>query len=1011
MVEIVVAIAENVEFAYERFFADKQSPKGVVRLLPTGDAALRCRKKLAACGSSLRMGCSVLTLNEWVDDRWELFGGGRAVVNDLHRRILMRRALERVGGFPLTPGSVDAFCQMAREGMGIPAFDDAVDGTVPDGCAISPTEQRMLDVVAGYRVLLRERGACERGEAMRSLAERDDIEWPDVLVEGFSTLNRAEASFFASLARRARVLFALETAAGSRFDVAAMVSSALRSFNADVREVDMRSPGVGANGGELCRLASSLYYPDAAHPVEATGCVHVLCPAGRYAQDSLLSQHIRGFEGSTLVACNDAALMFGRMAPWLTSENRTVEARYSRSLVDTEFGAAFSNALDLLASNDAAASEVVDTFLATDLALSSLFDISVLAAYAYDAKWRGNRLTDTEGILDDICDRAPDTAAPFVGSLECGRFGEALDVAEARYRGMGDVSETYRAEQLAAVACVRRVFEQAAMLDASLEEVRALLDGAKVSVHVVARSAAREDAACKDAAVGGAARKAATRKAAACEEAACEEAAHEDAAASISDPRDSVLVLSRQQAGCEEPLSFDQVVVCDLNAAEQSLRDDRTSIDELFSALGLDCGRSALFEARLCMLHLIRAARGGLTLVRTLHDADAEPSYPAVVFEDVVDCYRMRHADASELDKATALPAALLPFCDQRGEESLVQNLASGCNPRRKELLVGACDEISHELSDRVMVPLRLSPSAIEDYLDCPHRWFAARRLGLSEVDASFSAREKGSFVHSVLQRFYERFSYEFGCPKPTCDMLEQAEELLEGVFRSLLDAQSQLKPSENPLVPLGELEHRQVEAILLNLKRFIARDANMLPGFSPYRFEFSFGKDMPFEYAGIPLRGIIDRIDVDGKGRAVIVDYKNSLSDKYYLLPSKAEGFELPAKVQTLVYAQAVRRILGLDVVAALYVNTQCASASQPTICGAYDDSLFGKETLPGINSKRNALSYTGFASFHDLLDETERLVAVRLKELVAGNVSVRPRSESVCEFCPVLTCEGRAR
>ena len=47
-----------------------------------------------------------------------------------------------------------------------------------------------------------------------------------------------------------------------------------------------------------------------------------------------------------------------------------------------------------------------------------------------------------------------------------------------------------------------------------------------------------------------------------------------------------------------------------------------------------------------------------------------------------------------------------------------------------------------------------------------------------------------------------------------------------------------------------------------------------------------------------------------------MVIDYKGSLSADYE--PFATEG-RPPAKVQTLVYAQVVKRLLGLDVVGAL--------------------------------------------------------------------------------------------
>ena len=990
---IVVALsdcaAQTCEQLAQELIRDEGGRKGVVWLSSDSERVLDRRKVLSAA-SPLRLGCSVLSLAEWVDDRWELFGDGRAVVNSVQRKLLMRQVLAHAGTFSSTAGTVDALCQMVQQGFGVPAFVEAMDGIVPDGCALSDTEKCMVQVAEEYGRLLREHGLCERGEAMRLLATQERIVWPAVVCEGFTSLSRDEAVFFAALSQRVQVFFVAETALGSRFDAGEALASALQAVDAQVERMDYRDCAACAvDADELGQLAAALYYPDPLKPVQAQGAVRALLPAGRYAAPALLADCLRATEGTVLVSCNDPAAVFEELAARLSPQGVSVEACYTRPFADTDFGAAFLNCTEILNGGEPGGREL-NTFQATDFALSVLTDMRLFTSYYYDAKWRGNRLTNREGVLDDLCDRAPEVAAPFVGSLENDRLDEAFQVAEARYRALGGVGEAFRAEQLAAVHCARRIFEQADQLGSPLGDVLPLLERANVTVRIAAQSGA--DAQTGFVGLAQADGVASVRA----------------GGATAGNPHTHVLVLSQDRAAQSQPLSFDCVVVCNLNSSEQSLKENRTSVDELFAHLGIEVSRSLLFEARARMLRLVRAARKQLVLARALHNEEADPAYPAVVFEDVTDCYRTRHADASELDKATSLPPSLLPYAVQRGEELLLENLSSRCESCLHVLPVGSSDKVSPEVRSLVM-PSRLSASAIEEYLDCPHKWFASRRLRLNELDASFSAREKGSFIHSVLKCFYERFKEEYGFAKPAPDMLPQAEALLERVFEDQLAQQPTVRIEENPLIPLTETERRQVDAMLLHLKGFLVRDARFLSGFSPRHFEFSFGKETPFEYAGISLVGSIDRVDVDAEGRAVVVDYKSSLSSRYCLLPANAVGFELPAKVQTLIYAQVVRRVLGLDVVGALYVNTQNPGSAQPKACGAYSDFLLGPEDVLGASAKRNALSQAGFATFNDLLDETERLIADRLAALAAGDVSVRPGSKESCTFCPVLSCEGR--
>ena len=204
-----------------------------------------------------------------------------------------------------------------------------------------------------------------------------------------------------------------------------------------------------------------------------------------------------------------------------------------------------------------------------------------------------------------------------------------------------------------------------------------------------------------------------------------------------------------------------------------------------------------------------------------------------------------------------------------------------------------------------------------------------------------------------------------------------------------------------------------QVRELAGLVEDFAAGDADFLPGFTPRYAEWEFGGARPVVYAGHALRGSIDRIDVDEKGRAVIVDYKGGIgsgaSAPYLLVPKGSEeheGFVLPGKVQALMYAQIARRELGLDVVGAVYANY-----SKGTAAGAVDAAVVDPACarMEGPARQRSCLSRTPFASFGELLDEVEARVAAALERLTAGDIAAAPTTSDACAHCPVTVCDKR--
>ena len=80
---------------------------------------------------------------------------------------------------------------------------------------------------------------------------------------------------------------------------------------------------------------------------------------------------------------------------------------------------------------------------------------------------------------------------------------------------------------------------------------------------------------------------------------------------------------------------------------------------------------------------------------------------------------------------------------------------------------------------------------------------------------------------------------------------------------------------TEGPLVPLSPVEERQAAEILPQLEGVLAYESEALAPFAPRYLEFAFN-ELQVEYAGWPLGGRIDRVDVDAENRAVVIDYKH---------------------------------------------------------------------------------------------------------------------------------------
>lgn len=202
------------------------------------------------------------------------------------------------------------------------------------------------------------------------------------------------------------------------------------------------------------------------------------------------------------------------------------------------------------------------------------------------------------------------------------------------------------------------------------------------------------------------------------------------------------------------------------------------------------------------------------------------------------------------------------------------------------------------------MEQLRLSPSRINDFNNCP-QLYKYRAIDQLPEPPSIDA-ERGKLIHSVLEDLFE----------------EKMED------RNLATALDLLpKAWQEHLVSQPELAH-----LVLDEKEWMDRASSLLSSYftleNPANFESTFRelhleKDMSEE---IYLHGYVDRLDIAPTGEVRIVDYKTGKSPK----PGWEEKALFQLRVYALLYWQnhgVLPRLLKL-----IYLGDQKVVESSPT-------------------------------------------------------------------------------
>ena len=990
-----------------------------VLLAPTFAELDLCRHDAAEAGISL--GIDYKTPTSWLRSLWELLGDGRDFVDNLQRQMLFSDMVTRLDDADLQPlsrsqGTVRMLARMARDVL------PGVAGTTAErcrgnNCQLEPksdAEARVFELLRAYAGGLDRRDMvepCEAADIMAgALADNLPACTRAVCVRGITSFTHGLLELLSAVANNGGevvVLLAREQAA-MREELAAAFDARGLLFEAAPLEED------AVASDAACRTAAQPAFIEVAGP-------HARAHVYADAIDKLVKVHKESKADKAaatpadpvcvLVVSARAPQLFGELASRLAARHiaaETVEfTAFSQSIAGRQL-AALAGLIERMKAADEGMASKTEWWPApelTDWIYSPLSGADAVNARTFDKNMRLSRSKTTAGVKsllqsvqgqvrgarkaasdDNWFKNVPCVVSDVFQALWRDKPVTALKamlaVAEALPdRALGGLDG--QARRQAEVALLRHAIDilmnGARVLDVSQAATVPVLDGIRTKVDK--RSTAYDY-----------------------------ETYEVDRA-----PRAQVRFASLADAAALRPGSYDAVLFADVDLDSYPLSHEEGPLATLTASLGREgvtLEPAALLRARFG--HAMQASRGPVTLARVTHDRQARECYPAAVWTEL-----RAHAEADGAkiaDDAKTAGDAKAAGADKAkcvGEGDIVRDFdpAAGEGLKRERVTCEAPQHLSAEAvpylvlrrrdgegEDAPLVPRLTSASQIEAYSTCPLCWFVSYRVKPQSIDAGFGNMEKGNFVHDVLEHLHARLPQE-GMERVTPMNLPRAKELLHEVFAETLAEHAGKRGTEGPLVPLSPVEERQAAEILPQLEGVLAYESEALAPFAPRYLEFAFN-ELQVEYAGWPLGGRIDRVDVDAENRAVVIDYKHRSGVEEFKLADPTVRDEesgeapiddprwLPPHTQTLIYAQAMRRALGLDTRAALYFSTK---GGKPALRGAASAELLEEERgdgrIPGL--KKGFPGEGGNMDFDVLLDRVETGIAERLRELEAGVVT----------------------
>ena len=1000
-----------------------------VLLAPTFAELDLCRHDAAEAGISL--GIDYKTPASWLRSLWELLGDGRGFVDNLQRQMLFSDMIARRDDADLQPlsrsqGTVRMLARMARDVL------PGVAGTTAERCGgnncqpepKSDAEARVFELLRAYAGGLDRRDMVEPCEAADIMAGALADSLPAcaraVCVRGTTSFTHGLLELLSAVANNGGevvVLLAREQAA--------MREELATAF--DARGVLFEIAPLGEDA-----VASDVACGAAAQPafIEVAG-PHARAHVYADAIDKLVKAHKESKADKAtatpadpvrvLVVSARAPQLFGELAARLAARHIAAETTeftaFSQSIAGRQF-TALANLIERMKAADEGTASKTEWWPApelTDWIYSPLSGADAVNARTFDKNMRLSRSKTTAGVKSLLQSVQGQVRGARKAASDENWFKNVpcvvSDVFQALWRdkpvtalkAMLAVAEALpdralggldgQARRQAETALLRHAIDilmnDARALDVSQDETVPVLDGVRTKVDK--RSTAYDYATYEV----------------------------------DRTPRAQVRFVSLADASVLRPGGYDAVLFADVDLDSYPLSHEEGPLATLTAELrrdGVSLEPAALLRVRFG--RAMQAASGPVALARVTHDRQARECYPAAVWTEL-----RAHAEAAEAAKAAkAADNAKAADTDKTtgdakaadadkakcvGEGDIVRDFdpAAGEGLKRERVTCEAPQHLSAEAvpylvlrrrdgegEDAPLVPRLTSASQIEAYSTCPLCWFVSYRVKPQSIDAGFGNTEKGNFVHDVLEHLHARFPQE-GMERVTPMNLPRAQELLREVFAETLVEHAGKRGTEGPLVPLSPVEERQVAEILPQLEGVLAYESEALTPFAPRYLEFAFN-ELQVEYAGWPLGGRIDRVDVDAENRAVVIDYKHRSGVEEFKLADPTVRDEesgeasiddprwLPPHTQTLIYAQAMRRALGLDTRAALYFSTK---GGKPALRGAASAELLEEERgdgrIPGL--KKGFPGEGGNMDFDALLDRVEAGIAERLRELEAGDVA----------------------
>ncbi len=276
-----------------------------------------------------------------------------------------------------------------------------------------------------------------------------------------------------------------------------------------------------------------------------------------------------------------------------------------------------------------------------------------------------------------------------------------------------------------------------------------------------------------------------------------------------------------------------------------------------------------------------------------------------------------------------------------------------------------------------------ISPTDINNFINCPFQWLLTRGLGIEELELEIETigqKDIGILYHLILEAFFKAIAQSPG-KRIRANEMEGYKGLIQEIIRQKLEEQ---RKSEGAFQE--SVYEMLAERIQEHLFAYLEQE---LPGLDSCEV---LGPEYPlrllYKDLGIYLSGIADLILMDNKGKLIIIDYKTKNTPKSKELYFNTEG--LVTNLQMASYIKMAEAQIGAQVGRAVFYSIEERKNTR----------VIHPE---GPKNKRSQLPKMR-PDYEPVLEYLDEVLADMVASLREGSFPVVDRAyRKICSPCPV--------